>query len=285
MVIINISGGIGNQMFQYAFGRYLSILFQKQLLLNMTAYENNGYRKFGLQTFQLAPKCRIVNRDEILLQDAPSSEYLQIDERFYHFNQELVDLLRQMSEENSCCQTRFLVSGYWQSEKYFKDIRPILKTDFGFRFPLVGQAKVLLNKIKSENSVMIHVRRGDYLYFQDKYCIVSKEYLLSAIQYCWKELQSPVFYVFSDDISWCKENLHEVPGLTFMGDELYDEHSKSYLQLMCACHHFILSNSTFGWWAAWLGDHPGKITIAPGRWFNDELTNAKDVYCDDWIIM
>ncbi|WP_346318551.1 alpha-1,2-fucosyltransferase [Chitinophaga sp. YIM B06452] len=284
MIIVNVSGGIGNQMFQYAFGRYLSILLKKDLFLNKTIYQFNQYRAFGLDSFHLPPNCFVGNFNDLMNNGMIGEDILLIEEKFFHFDEELVAGFKELVSENELPQrTAFVISGYWQSAKYFEGIKEMIQADFNFRHKLEGAALVMQNRIKSENAVMVHVRRGDYLTCPGLFGTVSKEYIIGSIQYCIEKLEAPVFYIFSDDVLWCRENLKEIEGLTFIDDSFYDEPSKSYLQLMSSCKHFIISNSTYSWWASWLGSSKGNLTIAPNEWFTDQTRDTKDIYGPEWI--
>ena len=211
-------------------------------------------------------------------------DILLIEEKFFHFDEELVTAFKELVAENEPSQgTAFVISGYWQSARYFEEVKEMIKADFNFRHELDGAALVMQNKIKSENAVMIHVRRGDYLTCPGLFNTVSKEYITGSIQYCREKLEAPVFYVFSDDMPWCRESLKELDGLTFIDDSFYDERSKSYLQLMSSCKHFVISNSTYSWWASWLGGNKENLTIAPKEWFNDQTRDTKDIYGPEWV--
>jgi hypothetical protein len=284
MIIVNLKGGIGNQLFQYAFGRHLSILFKKDLFLNKTEYIFDRYRAFGLPAFKLPSNCYAGNFDDLMNYDQVGEETLHIEERFFHFDQELMAELKLHAAEDSFKgDVALLISGYWQSEKYFEAIRDVIRMDLHFQHLPVGAALSLQHTIKSANSVMIHIRRGDYLKYPDFFSVVSTEYITGAIAYCRQRLEAPVFYVFSDDIPWCKHHLQEIKDLTFIGETFHDEHSQSYLQLMCSCKHFIISASTYSWWASWLSDHKEKLVIAPKQWYTDTSKNTHDIYGREWV--
>lgn len=284
MIIVNISGGIGNQMFQYAFGRYLSILLKKDLFLNRSVYQFSQYRAFGLDAFHLPANCFVGNFDDLIDKGVIGEDIRLIEEKFFHFDEGLVAAFNELVAENEPSPgTAFVISGYWQSARYFEEIKEVIQADFNFRYGLDGPALVMQKKMKSENAVMVHVRRGDYLTCPGLFNTVSKEYITGSIQYCREKLEAPVFYVFSDDIPWCMESLKEMDGLTFIDDSFYDERSKSYLQMMSSCKHFVISNSTYSWWASWLGRSTGSLTIAPKEWFNDQARDTKDIYCPEWV--
>lgn len=153
------------------------------------------------------------------------------------------------------------IEGYVQSEKYFEGIREELISDYEFNvpenYPNEYRAKVL-----ACNSVSIHVRRGDYINSNNT-SLCNTQYYKNAISFMGKEIDTPVFFVFSDDIEWCKGYFGEGNNIIYVENQ-----PESYLDmyLMSLCKHNIIADSTFSWWGAWLNKNSGKIVVAPEKW-------------------
>lgn len=285
MVIVNLMGGLGNQMFQYAFGRYLSILFKQQLFLNIEIYDKRkSNRSFDLSIFNLANPL-IGNQDEInRILMGREDDVIHITEAFFHFNSENFGALHQYAKSNpKPDEVIFSVFGYWQTEKYFTGISPTIRKDFTFCHTPPPKWQVLKNEITMGTSIMLNVRRGDYLFKLDFHGVIDLDYINAAINYFKAIVPNPSFYIFSDDIPWCKENIPKQEKMFFVDESYYDPKYQYYLQLMISCKHFIISNSSFAWWSAWLSQNPGKIVIAPKKWFTNETLNTIDLFLPGWI--
>jgi hypothetical protein len=175
------------------------------------------------------------------------------------------------------------LDGFWQSEKYFADIRKTLLKEFSFKTkPSTTNAKIL-KAINNCESVSLHVRRLDYVTNKSTQAIhgfVSLEYYKRAIARMSATVDKPHFFVFSDEPAWAKENLKIDSPVTYV-----DHNKKGFedMRLMRACKHNIVANSSFSWWGAWLNDNPGKIIIGPEKWFNDISMNASDIIPSGWV--
>ncbi|ETZ23860.1 alpha-1,2-fucosyltransferase [Pedobacter sp. V48] len=285
MVIVNLIGGVGNQMFQYCFGRYLSVLTNQELFLNINIYSaGNSDRNYDLDIFRLT-KFKDGDAEKAL-------EYLKhsnipaihINERFFHYNKDLIKSLQCKLIESFGNQIpHLIISGYWQSEKYFRKIEGLIKEDFTFCNPLYGKWELLNKQIVHSESVMINVRRGDYLQKLDYHGVVDIDYINSAIELMNERVSNPKFFIFSDDILWCKNNIPQIENVIFVDEQYYDPKYQYYLQLMKNCKYFIISNSTFAWWSAWLAPYKNKIVIAPKKWFISKDLNTKDLFPEKWI--
>ncbi|MDF5729534.1 MAG: alpha-1,2-fucosyltransferase, partial [Rhizonema sp. PD38] len=189
-----------------------------------------------------------------------------LQERFFHFDS---DVLK--APNNS------YLYGYWQSDKYFTDIRHILLSEFSIKYPQNYQNEELSEKIQFHESVSLHVRRGDY--FQDEktyqfHGICSLDYYKCCMNYIAEKVTNPQFFVFSDDSQWVKENLKGSFPITIVenngGFKSYED-----LRLMTQCKHNIIANSSFSWWGAWLNPNPYKIVCTPQQWFKKQSTDTK----------
>jgi hypothetical protein len=171
------------------------------------------------------------------------------------------------------------LSGYFQSEKYFKNIQSKIKDDFSF--PDLNLIEV--NDIERFNSVSVHIRRGDYLENSNTYethGICSLNYYYKALEIIKSKVKNPVFYIFTDDIEWVKVhfNLEEFQFISGKGYCDFEE-----LGIMSKCRHNIIANSSFSWWAAWLNRYQKKIVIAPEYWFKKIEYFNNDIVPNNWL--
>lgn len=266
-------------MFQYAFGRYISTLLRTSLFLDKGSYlSGSTNRLFDLDIFPLFSKVKIGDLNDISLSEF--QEYILISEKGYKYDEKLAEkLILQDSKMNEA----IILDGYWQSYKYFLPINTIISSDFFIRPHFNEKFARLLQKINSTNSVMVNVRRGDYLEKINYHGVVETDYLLEAMNLLASKIVSPFFYIFSDDIPWCINNIRGKENIFFVDEKYYDSKFKSYFILMKSCKHFIIANSTFCWWAAWLASNPYKIVIAPKKWFAIEHLSSEDLIPEEWI--
>jgi hypothetical protein len=184
----------------------------------------------------------------------------------------------------------FLV-GYWHSERYFADVGKELRKAFQFKHPLEGAAKEIGRQIRSSNSISLHIRRGDYAALKHVEHVVGQtdlSYYEKAAAYMNERSRSkgigvPTFFVFSDDIEWCKGRLKLPFPTIFVDQASAGPKASHHLRLMSLCRNNIIANSTFSWWGAWLNANPEKVVIAPKRWFANK-TN-EDMIPQHWIRM
>ncbi len=177
------------------------------------------------------------------------------------------------------------LDGYWQSEKYFSDIRALLKEEFTLRPPLDGEDRQLAEKIRSCSAVSLHVRRGDYLtnpHAAKHHGTCDRGYYDQAVSFIKSKIPAAELFIFSDDPYWSESNMrYDLPTTIVSNTDETDEGRD--LTLMSNCRHHIIANSSFSWWGAWLGADPEKIVIAPKRWFNDPARFTGDLVPEGWL--
>ncbi len=174
-----------------------------------------------------------------------------------------------------------MYDGWWQSEAYFADVAKEIRQEFTFRNKIEGPTLSLLTKIQNCNSVCLNIRRTDFLN-NPTLNTTSLAYFERAAQYMIGALDTPSFFVFSDDIEWCLENIKLAAPTTFVTHDHKGHKFGNYLQMMAACHHFIIPNSSFAWWAVWLNDAPNKVVVAPQKWLNGDF-NTNDLVPEHWV--
>jgi len=158
----------------------------------------------------------------------------------------------------------------------------IIRKDFTLKEDLSINIKNLMEVIEKENSLCIHVRRGDYI-GNSSYDVIEKEYYDKSIEKVNSLTKIDRIYVFSDDIKWCEENMRFDFPIIFVGEEYRGKKEEGHMILMSKCKNFIIPNSSFAWWGAWLCENKNKIVICPKQWFNDEHINTDDLIPKEWI--
>lgn len=287
MIVVKLNGGLGNQLFQYAAGRSISMLTNQELYLDTTFLDyypmhvNNTKRRYELNHFCItAPKLKVEQewKRTILRNKWLFAAYTKW---FLGWNRLTVINENNYFVEKNKNKSLYL-DDYFQSEEYFKNIAKIIKADFLFKKKPNEVNNDMINRISGCQSISIHVRRGDYLNSTNAsiYHVCTIEYYEKAIKHILESVVNPVFYVFSDDIDWVKENL------SIKHPTIYVEHNSGELayedlRLMISCKHNIISNSTFAWWAAWLNDNKGKIVVAPNKWFKEIIDDS--IIPNNWV--
>ena len=291
MIIVKLTGGLGNQMFQYAAGRRLAEKHSTLLKLDVTGFEEYKLHRYSLHCFQcweyIATKNEIDNiiyqqsllknlkyklLSKLKLQAPKSSSW--IIEKQFNFDCQILQT-----------PNNILLDGYWQTEKYFADIIDILRREFVVKYQQAPQSQNFANQIYSTESVSLHVRRTDYVQnalTNQIHGTCNQDYYDRAVSYISDRISNPHLFVFSDEPQWARDNLkYDFP--TTIVD--CNDASCNYedLRLMSICKHNIIANSSFSWWAGWLNLNPNKIVIAPQNWFNDTSRNTKDIIPDQWI--
>jgi hypothetical protein len=280
MIVVKLAGGMGNQMFQYALGKLNSLKYNKRLILDLSFLldRNQGtnftYRDYDLDIFNL----EVGKVDSIELNDS----FVTVTEPGNHFpNSQFLNLYDHIPHHKN-----IYISGYFQKHDYIKNLRSSLITDFTLKEKLEKKAENLLEEITSTNSVCVNIRRADYVTNKNMtafHGVYGEEYITKGMEVINKKVNSPHVFIFSDDMEWCEKNLiFECPH-TFVGHEYKGRKFGQYLYLMSQCKNFIIPNSSFGWWAAWLCENNNKIVITPKKWFQDPNMVTEGLRPPDWI--
>ncbi|MEM5564257.1 alpha-1,2-fucosyltransferase [Psychroserpens sp. AS72] len=290
MIIVKLRGGLGNQMFQYALGRRIAHQLDTTLKLDLTSllktYDTAMVtnRDYQLDIFKLEPNFLV--KPSLLIQFDKLglnfiSQFLKGIKlfgikRYKEKTFTVEDWLINNPKDNT------LYSGYWQSESYFEAAENELRKDFQFKDSLSTQAQELYNKITSVNAVCVHMRRGDYVN-NHVFNSSSLDYFYNAAQHINQNTEKPHFFVFSDDPEWCLENVKFDQDFTVIDYQTNKIKFKEDLQLMASCQHFVMSASSFSWWAVWLSNKKGNIVVAPDPWFLNSDNDVRDLVSKDWI--
>jgi hypothetical protein len=293
MIIVKLTGGLGNQMFQYAAARRLAQVNAVSLKIEQDWFSSvadlDTPRKYELNVFGIQDdfaaqeEVKRFKTDKSTFfkslfrkKEPPSYGKTWIRERHFHFDPAVLNL-----------QDNVYLDGYWQSYKYFIDIEDTIRSEFTVSDEPDKTNRDFAESIMSTEAVSIHVRREDYItnpITSLYHGVCTLDYYRASTELLSARLQNPHFFVFSDDLAWVRENLVIGSPVTYVdcngSDKAYED-----LRLMSLCRHHIIANSSFSWWGAWLGSHPSKVVIAPMRWFKDENINTSDLLPETWIRM
>jgi hypothetical protein len=289
MIIVRLSGGLGNQLFQYATGRAIAIRSSQRLFVDHRIFGTDELRQFCLPVFNA--EYGLASEDEECLTMLPPSRKRGF--RFLMWSLIRGHRIKYIREKSllfdptirGLCSNVYL-HGYWQSEKYFDDVRPVLVRELSVRIQPSEENRVLLSEITESESVSIHVRRGDYATdprASRVHGLCSLDYYRVAAQYVADRVaKKPSFYVFSDDPEWVRENLKLPYQMRYVAHN-DDAHNYEDLRLMTQCSHHIIANSSFSWWGAWLGRNPNGLVVAPRNWFRDPSRSDQSLVPERWV--
>jgi len=302
MIVSRLFCGLGNQMFQYAAGLALAHRRNTVLKLDVSWFsEGNAavaHERYGLDCFVLDAHfateqelawCRGHQRNVAesrfarLLENIGLRRYAELlpaggnwhIQKQFNFYPELFDL-----PDGS------VIDGTFQSEKFFAPVAKVLKKHFGFRFAPSENVAAMAAAISSGEAVAVHFRRGDLVNnpkYQKSQAPLGTDYYKRAIDQIRSRIAKPTFYIFSDDIAYAKESDLCPDGAIFI-DCVEEWNAYDALRLMSLCKNFIIANSTFSWWGAWLSENPEKIVIHPNPWFaNMPENDTRDLCPEGWV--
>lgn len=283
-IIVKFNGGLGNQMFQWAFGRMLEQTTDAEVAFDMSYFTKRYARPYQLDIFNIEPNFVQDNLLKLKLnimwalrKNLEGKNFFGttfISEKQFNFDPKLAKI-----------KDSAYVEGFFQSDLYFNSIEEKLREDFKFIADISDESKACAEKIRSSNSISLHIRRGDYVQkkrYQDVYATCSLDYYARGVEYIAQKCPDPTLFIFSDDIDWVKQNLKLPYEMIFVthnaGKTSYED-----MWLMSLCANNIIANSSFSWWGAWLNNNKEKIVIAPQKWFNDDNVVQTDVIPKSWV--
>ena len=306
MIELIIKDGLGNQMFEYAFARLLQSKYNEEIVINPYYMNTSDFRRLSLDNYKLNNNIRILEEQHQkrhmlqfkiktmlafgldiipwrIMKRKPIGEFKYIKRAkrgvYYTFTP-----YTSFKFVYSKAKTKY-VFGCFQGEQNFEEIKNIIKGEFEIVTPPSKENTKILNEIENCNAVCLHVRRGDYLDKRwEALQVCNFEYYKKAIQYVKSKIESPIFYIFStghNDIEWIKSNYKFDAEIRYVDLDNLDYEEQ---RLMIKCKHFIISNSTFSWWAAYLSSNSSKIVVAPSVW-NRGRPNEKGIYMREWVLI
>lgn len=295
MVIVKLQGGLGNQMFQYAAGRALSVRLGAPLKLDRRRMDHpvEGSTPWRYALGALNVREEFADpREAADLSGEAQTRLRRLSLRLRRASGIVPPRATVLRDRELRFLTEFhevsgdvYLDGYWQSERYFLGISEIIRREFSLRRPLERIDREFGEEIAREESVSIHVRRGDYVSNPAAnrfHGLCSEEYYRKCIAIVSEKVRAPRFVVFTDDPAWARGNMAVPPGTAFVDWDQPRDGSVD-LELMRRCRHHIIANSSFSWWGAWLGSRQGSLVLAPARWFLDPSMSAADLLPDSWV--
>lgn len=282
--IVKFNGGLGNQMFQWAFARALELKTGVKTGFDMSFFSKKYSRPFELDIFGVKAdavtdfwtKFRLsliwkfrkkLNGKSLFGINFYSEPHFEYDDKAFK------------NAPNT------YVEGFFQTEKYFTDMEKEIREDFQFKTMPNDENQRLIEKISATNSISLHIRRGDYVQkkrYQNVYATCSLDYYKRGVEKITENFPNPVLFIFSDDIEWVKQNL-QLPFECVYVSHNTGKNSYEDMRLMSLCKHNVIANSSFSWWGAWLNNNQEKVVIAPQKWFNDDGIVQADVIPISWL--
>lgn len=296
MIVVGLMGGLGNQLFQYCTGRRLALKLGTDLALDPSfLQEDRGPRitprPYMLDRFNITGK--LMNPDEVrrfvdgglpgyrLALNSVSNRF--VGRRVFRRPRMFIERDKNFEPDVLTLPDDRYLFGYFQSDRYFKDVRETVVQELTVKEPMNEANARIARKILESSSVCLHVRRGDYITNQAANRILGvdlSDYYQEAVRIMRKRHDGCRFFIFSDEPDWVRRNLDLGERSTIV-DINPPDRAEQDLRLMSMCKHFIIANSSFSWWGAWLSTYPGKTVIAPKRWFLDDR-NVKDRCPEEW---
>lgn len=284
MLINRLTGGMGNQLFQYVFGLYVEQVTGRKVLLDAAYLSENRHaalltqRDYSLHIFCIKP--RFANQWHLAL--FQQSRYWRLNalaEKLFDISRyKIVDEYGNFTTVEQL-PPHTLLLGHWQNYKYVQAVESLLRQELQFRQPLKGEALQWQQRIDNEPiAIALHVRRGDYLkpHISQQLPPLPMDYYKNAIARVREQFgEHAFFYIFSEDTAWCREQFARIGIPHEVVPSNLDNQPFADFQLMTRCRHFIIANSTFSWWGAWLGTAPDKQVWAPARWYATPELNAQ----------
>ena len=293
MNIIRMTGGLGNQMFQYALYLQFKSMGIDCYFEDFSEYEgHDNARPIQLSAFGIEyPK--VLMKDYYRIRDAHPDIFHKVKRKLLgkhrrDYNEAFVGF-----DEEVLKRDEYYICGFFQSEKYFKSVKEEVLKAFTFTSEVVSEANKIATSLglpltdgrMPENSVSLHIRRGDYLAYSNVYGdICTDEYYDKSVEYIKERIGQVELYIFSNDTAWSKE---WISRYTQNGIKCYviegtdDNNGYIDMYLMSCCHHHIVANSSFSWWGAYLNAREDTITCAPGRWLNNH--DVEDIYTESMV--
>lgn len=290
MLIANIVGGLGNQMFQYAMAKSMAIENEAHLQLDLSAYRNKRYfnpegflleKVFGAECIEASTLdyaaalginyllLPLIKRGKL----HSASNRIIRESRLFEYDSNLIGRSH---------RTRAYIQGYWQTENYFRRTEGKIRDLFQFKPSMISErSRLLESRIRERESVAVHIRRGDYItnpVYSKMYHICDENYYSNAFEFITSRISNPEFFIFTNDIEWAasQDIFRNATICTASEDGSWND-----MYLMSICKHNIVANSSFSWWGAWLNSNRDKIVISPSTWFIDGTTTP-DLIPNTW---
>ncbi len=279
MIIIKLKGGLGNQLFQYAFGRLLTLTKGFKVKYEFSENKNDIQREYKLDKFNTKIEfCTEAEKEETKRPLGKISDFIDlIDKKILRKHN--IGYLPNLLERKDG-----YLEGYWQSYKYLEPIKKELLQEITLKNSLDKKFPDIIEQMKNKKSVSVHIRRGDYVNdskTKSQHYTFGLEYYEEAFKKIKDLVETPTLFVFSDDIEWVKINLKSDLPVVYVSDPNMPDYENFFIATYCK--HNIIANSSFSFWIAWLNKNQTKIVIAPKKWNNKYQKDYKDICPPDWI--
>jgi hypothetical protein len=291
MIYVDVKGNLGNQMFEYAFARKIQEKTGQKICMN--TYFLNKYKP----EYSCTLNDFILNKNNVIFDDkVPLPWFVNTYSGIVRvlkglFPMQFYNIMKNFGVfiwmKNTYVtfplekkHINYYIAGYWQSLEYFSDIDSIIRDEFLPKYPVRSENIDLLRKIESTESICVTIRRGDYVTnekYRREFFLCDTEFFLEGVKQIKEEIPDSVIFIFSDDIQWVRENV------AFEGEIYYESGTDPVwekMRLMSSCKHFVISNSSFSWWAQHLSKSINKIVYAPSKWYPDG--RVCDIYEKNW---
>jgi len=287
MIVARIEGGLGNQLFQYAFGTQLAYQHNTELVLDLSSYASKPAHGYMLDQFSIrARELRSVERKRIparysegkrsLLQALvfAGKELIRVRERPFGF-----------AEKHMSAPDDSYLVGYWQSERFFRDVTTDIREQFRPAVSMSSETLRIRDRMLNSASIAIHLRRGDYITTKPMAARnLSLDYYRECVVSQLERRPESEVYVFSNDIPWCSANL-DLPCPVHFVEHTNNATANEDLYLMMAAECLVVANSTFSWWGAYLGERKDRTVFAPKSWYHPKTLDDQYINCQDWILV
>ncbi len=285
MIVARIEGGLGNQFFQYAFGAQLASKHQTELVLDLTSYDSKPAHGYLLDKFSI--EARVLRSDERKrLPGRYQSEKPSILKAFT-FGGNSLRVLREKPfgflEKYLSAPDNCFLAGYWQSERFFRDVSSSVRRQFTPCVQMNSRTLGIREQMLNTPSIAIHIRRGDYISTQPMAVRnLSLGYYRDCVLSRLEQRPESEVFVFSNDLPWCRDNL-KLPCPVHFVEPADTASAHEDLWLMTAAECFVIANSTFSWWGAYLAERQDRIVYAPANWFHANTLDGTNILCKDWL--
>lgn len=295
MIVLRSIGGLGNQMFEYAFARNVQLEIGGKLYIDIQAYDKYKIREFDLDKLNV--------KYEMFDNSTKSYPLIRFTQILYHCTKKLAKLCFNKNYLGIGCykwlykrglvynfdfcyyDTNFTkkknqyIYGYFQSEKYFLKNRDIICKELKVKEPMTEKEKEIMQLIKENNSIGVSIRIGDDYVNDPLTYVCTKEYFYTCMRKMKEMVKEAKFFIFTDDISKVKATFQFPYEVVFV--EGFN--AIQSLRLLYSCKHFIISNSSFSWWGSYLSENIDKIVLSPARFSTDSSICDKDIYYDRMV--